>query len=108
MNHPYKRLIDELKEIQHKLERILSRLPSESKNPESPRTPQEYSIKAIQEDNNPPEETQNSEAIGRATVYLPETIRVDAQTHENQRSIWHDRMFWVQVAAVFAACVYPQ
>jgi hypothetical protein len=106
MEHPNKRLLDELKEIQKGVGRILERLFITHPKSEPANAPQQYSIDAVQADHNANRKTDHPDTVVRATLNMPKAVAVEAETHERYKPWRKDRMFVVQLAAVSAAIVY--
>jgi hypothetical protein len=97
MSKPNEYITDLLHKLREDISQIKHRLFTEKPKPQSSETPPHYAINAVHKDGKPSEEDNN--AI-RATLKLPETIRIDAKTEEHHKQ-WHkDRTVWLQLIGI--------
>jgi hypothetical protein len=96
----FKKLREDISWIKHKL------FTETSPKPESITAPEQYSINAVQTDNNSKHEGNNPKTIIRATLNMPKAIRVEAETNEREKNWYHDRTFLIEIFGIAAAIGY--
>jgi hypothetical protein len=106
MDHPNKRVLDELKDVQKGIERILAHVFTMESKSKPPDTPKQYSVNAIHKDDSSEHKGDDPEGIIRATFNMPKAIRVEAETHERKNPWFKDVALWVQIAIAVAAFAY--
>jgi hypothetical protein len=101
MSKPYEYVTDLFNKLRADIAEIKRRLFVEKPKAESSAdAPRQYSIEAVHADHHAREKADGPEQVVRATLRLPETLRVKAETEERQKEWYRDRAFKLSIAGV--------